>query len=42
MKNLGFIAEYNCDDIGLLNKFNIILEDEKMWLGEVVDFIKLE
>lgn len=42
MKNLGFIAEYKCDDIGLLNKFNIILEDEKMWLGEVVDFIMLE
>lgn len=41
-KNLGFIAEYKCDDIGLLNKFNIILEDEKMWLGEVVDFIKLK
>ncbi|KJQ68416.1 hypothetical protein TZ90_00782 [Streptococcus mitis] len=42
VKNLGFIAEYNCEDISLLNKFNIILEGEKMWLGEVVDFIKLD
>lgn len=42
VKNLGFIAEYKCDDIGLLNKFNINLKNEKMWLGEVVDFIKLE
>ena len=42
VKNLGFIAEYNCEDISLLNKFNIILEGEKMWLGEVVDFTKLD
>lgn len=41
IKNLGFIVEYNCDDISVLNKFNIILKDEKVWLGEVVDFIKL-
>lgn len=41
-ENLGFIVEYNSEDISVLNKFDITLKAEKKWLGEVVDFIKLD
>ena len=40
-EDFGFIAEYDANNVNLINKIEIKLNNDKNWLGEVVDFIRI-